>query len=164
MKSAGLSCRLPALALAATLLVVPGCGNTGKLSGKVLYKGNPVPRAKIVFLCDDGKLLDATADDNGHYAVKGVPIGQVRVGVKNFTEGMAEGMAQFMQNQANQQGGKEKAAGDIKQSMEGVMKNVGSKGGSSFVPLPEKAIDPKISGIVIEVKGGSQEQDIVVTD
>jgi hypothetical protein len=163
MKSTGFLSRLPAIALAATVLALPGCGKTGKLSGKVLYKGNPVPRAKIVFLCDGGKLLDATADDSGQYAVRNVPLGQVRVGVKNFTEGMAENMSQYMHNQANKQGPKEKAAGDIQQSMEGMKKNVGA-GGSGFVPLPDKAIDPEKSGIVIDVKGGSQEQDIVVTD
>jgi hypothetical protein len=152
-----------ALALLFPTLLLSGCGRTGKLSGKVVYQGNPVPNAKIVFLCDNGRLLDATADENGRYSVAGVPIGRVRVGVKNFTEGMAEGMAQFMQKQATAQGGKEKAAGDIQQSAENMMKNIsGGKGGSSLVLLPPKAIDPEKSGIEFEVKGGSQDQDIVV--
>jgi hypothetical protein len=163
MKFSILLRRMPAFALAAALLVVASCGNTGKLSGKVMFKGSPVPRAKIQFLCDNGKLLDATSDDNGNYTVRGVPIGRVRVGVKNFTEGMAEGMAQFMQDQANKGSGKEKGA-DIKQSMEGMMKNVGSKSGAGFMLLPKTVLDPEKSGIIIEVQGGSQEQDIIVPD
>jgi hypothetical protein len=155
--------RMPVFALAAALLAVASCGNTGKLSGKVIYQGNPVPRAKIQFLCDNGKLLDATSDDNGFYTVKGVPIGRVRVGVKNFTEGMAEGMAQFMQQQASKGSGKENA-GDIKQSMEGMMKNVSGKSGGSFVLLPQRALDPEKSGIIFEVEGGSQTQDIIVPE
>lgn len=163
MKSSLFLRRMPAFALAAALLVVSSCGNTGKVSGKVIYKGTPVPRAKIQFLCDNGKLLDATADDNGYYTVKGVPIGRVRVGVKNFTEGMAGAMGQFMQEQANKASGKEKG-GDIKQSMEGMMKNIGGKGGGSVEILPKTAGDVEHSGILFEVEGGSQEFDIIVPD
>jgi hypothetical protein len=146
----------------ASIVLVSGCGNSGKLSGKVLYKGQPVPKAQIGFLCDNGYFGSATADDSGNYTVGNLPIGRVRIGVKNFTQGMADIQSNFMQKSIQGAGGKDKS-GDIQQSMEGMMKMSGSKGGG-FVALPEKAIDPERSGISAQVKGGRQDFDIIVPE
>jgi hypothetical protein len=78
------------IATVCCLPLVAGCGQSGtragsKVTGTVKYKGNPVAGAKIVFT--DGKDTSggspngptATTDEDGQYALIGVPPGSYKV-------------------------------------------------------------------------------------
>jgi hypothetical protein len=65
-------------------LIVGGCGaKTGTVSGKVTYKGEPVPGGFINFLPqtgpDQGRVFSSTIDESGSYQVAGVPVGPVKI-------------------------------------------------------------------------------------
>jgi hypothetical protein len=149
------------LALASVLAMLHGCGGYGKLSGKVTYKGQAVPKATITFLCDNGQVKDATADDSGNYTVPKIPVGRARIGVKNFTQGMMDMQAQYM---GKMQSGEKDSKANIQQSVESMQKQAGGGSSGTYVRLPEQAIDPEKSGISVEITGGSQQFNIEVPD
>ena len=151
-------CRIFALPLLVAMLGLAGCAKQGKLTGKVMYKGEPVPKAQIVFMSESGTIHDATADENGKYTAAKLPLGKMRIGVKNFTQGMADVQAEMMAKF----GGAGKDNKDVQKSIESMRKETGAS--AKFVALPQNVIDPEKSGLSVEVKGGTQEFDIVVPE
>jgi len=51
----------------------PVTGPTGKITGKVIEKGNPIPYANVKIL--GGPRLGALTDENGAFSIPGVPVG-----------------------------------------------------------------------------------------
>src|SRR5207302_11305753 len=111
-----------------------------------------------VFLFENGQVRDATADDSGNYTAIKLPLGKARIGVKNFTQGMADIQAKMMSSF----GQKSKDAKDVEKSVESLRKETGAP--STFVALPEKVMDPEKSGLSVDVQGGTQAFDIVVPE
>src|SRR5262245_20776920 len=160
MKPILLLCRcIIALSMLAVLLLTGACSKYGKLLGKVTYKGQAVPRAQIVFLWENGQLRDATADDKGNYSLSNVPLGRARIGVKNLAQGMADMQANMMAKFG-------KKAKDALSNLQGSVEPVSKQtdGSGKFIPLPEKAMDPEKSGLIVDVSGGTQEFNIEVVD
>lgn len=70
--------------LAAGLTVaLAGCGGSSKatVSGTVTYKGEPLPAGMIAFIGKDNQVASGAIEPNGHYSVRNVPIGPVKISV-----------------------------------------------------------------------------------
>jgi Carboxypeptidase regulatory-like domain len=55
---------------------------TGTVSGVVTYKGQPLAKGTVTFQAANGKVFNAATDAQGRYSVKGVPAGELKVGIK----------------------------------------------------------------------------------
>ncbi len=98
-----------------------------KLSGKITYKGKPVPYA-LVIVSNEQSSSTGPADAHGNYVVEHAPVGNVQIGV-NTDAGQGMMMSAVM------------AAKFDKDSNEK----------PSFVNIPAKYFDPKRSGITAQV-------------
>jgi hypothetical protein len=121
-----------------TLLLAPllfcGCSqeqalvlSDATLSGKILYKGKPVPYA-LVIVMGTSSTATANADDSGNYSVEHAPVGEVKIGV-NTDAGRGHMMSATM------------AAGQTKDKS---LK-------PTFVDLPKKFHDPTTSGLTLTI-------------
>jgi hypothetical protein len=71
--------RVRAWALAA-LGGLSGCGRaTGSVTGRVLFRGRPLPGGRIIFVIGPGRRLSAEINKDGTYALTGLPPGALRV-------------------------------------------------------------------------------------
>lgn len=71
--------RLALLAPAALLLA--GCAGQGQVSGKVKYKGQPLPGGTITFYDSKSKAVSGAIEKDGNYSVDKVASGPVKVSV-----------------------------------------------------------------------------------
>ena len=79
-------------------LLLAGCGKNGTLTGKVTYRGQPVPKANVYFLCADNTSKSVKCDDQGNYTIQ-LPIGTAQVCVNNVDQAAPAQMAQMMAKQ-----------------------------------------------------------------
>jgi hypothetical protein len=78
------------LVTAVVLVAVSGCGSGRvKVTGRVTYKGEPVPSTEVYFQPDDGSRTSAgKTDDDGRFSLRysrqedGAPTGQYKVRLK----------------------------------------------------------------------------------
>src|SRR5690242_14387691 len=72
-----------------------GCGaNVGRVSGKVTFKGSPLPSGTVQFFCADGSIAHSLLMSDGSYLIPKVPCGDVRITVKSHGQlpiGMLKG-------------------------------------------------------------------------
>jgi hypothetical protein len=130
------------------ILAASGCGrpNTAAVSGKVTYRGQPVPGALILQAADAEAgtapaVYRAAIGPDGRYSTCGVPDGAYRAAV-------APAPASF--------------AGPMPGS-------TGMPPGVKATPLthvdiPARYLWPGTSGLTLEVKGGSMTRDFSLTD
>jgi hypothetical protein len=72
-----------ALALAGGGCAKRGGYDTADVTGKVLFKGKPLPGGQVTFVAvQGGTATTGTIDENGSYSVK-APVGDVRIAVDN---------------------------------------------------------------------------------
>lgn len=68
------------------LLLLAGCSRSSieqvKISGKVLYRGKPLPGGVVTFMSAKGFSSTATIDSDGNYQVT-APVGDVKIVVDN---------------------------------------------------------------------------------
>jgi hypothetical protein len=62
-------------------LKAAGASESGRVTGKVVYRGRPLPAGSVTFHAADGKAAFGMIDD-GVYQVRGVPAGKVRITVE----------------------------------------------------------------------------------
>jgi hypothetical protein len=74
-------CSAGRLALAASALVLAGCAGKGQVSGKVKYKGQPLPAGTITFFDRANHAVSSAIDPDGGYSVEQVAAGPVKVSV-----------------------------------------------------------------------------------
>jgi hypothetical protein len=68
--------------LALFALTLSGCRHpTGRVTGKVSYKGEPVPAGTVAFFGPGDKVASAALQADGYYQASGVPVGLVKVSV-----------------------------------------------------------------------------------
>src|SRR5262249_1295009 len=92
-------CRCPAWLMPPTAgLVLAGCGTGGPLTGKVTYKGEPIPKATVSFLCENKQVFTVKCDDQGNYTIK-LPIGTAQVVVSNIDQVAPALMGKMMAQQ-----------------------------------------------------------------
>jgi hypothetical protein len=67
--------------LAPALLLLAGCAGEGQVSGKVKYKGQPVPAGTITFFDRKNHAISGAIGADGGYSVEKVVSGPVKVTV-----------------------------------------------------------------------------------
>ena len=130
------------------LLLVPlvfafaGCGaKPGSISGKVLFKGAPLPSGRIVFICDGGDKPVLMADIvEGVYSIPAAPVGDCKITVATY-ETKVTAVPNMPKDAASPPGGGPKQAG-------------------KFVAIPAKYGDPAQSGLTHRIVSGEQPYDI----
>src|SRR4051794_17669711 len=60
-----------------------GCQGRGDMTGKVSYKGKPVPFGTVLVQSNDGSSHQANIEPDGTYSIQGVLVGTVRVAVNS---------------------------------------------------------------------------------
>jgi len=71
-----------AAAAACCLLVLspsPGIAADGKVTGKVVLGGKPLPSGRIIFHLDNGQFVGSKINKDGTYAIDRVPVGKHKV-------------------------------------------------------------------------------------
>jgi len=125
-------------------VVAVGCGkrvsyDTAEVTGKVMFKGKPLPGGMVNFVADKGGIANgAVIDENGNYKVA-APVGDVRISVDNR---MLE---------------KKGPTGPILRRPDSEAPTV-LKG--TYVPIPEKYTAIDYSKLTYKVVPGSQTHDI----
>jgi hypothetical protein len=69
------------LALLAPALLLAGCAGQGQVSGKVHYKGKPLPTGTITFYDQKNNAVSSPIGPDGGYAVEKVAAGPVKITV-----------------------------------------------------------------------------------
>jgi hypothetical protein len=148
------------------LLVVTGCGpGQGKVSGRVLYEGAPLPGGRVTFRPADASLnsVSAEVDEQGNYTVP-LPAGPVQVSVDN----------RELEPRGRQDGAPpmdlprdvlEKLRGGGKPDPEKRKppENAPQKPTGRYVVIPNRYYDIETSGLEFTVQRGDQNHDIVLT-
>jgi uncharacterized lipoprotein len=122
------------MALLVVLLLLAGCGRSwGKVSGTVRYQGKPLPKGSITFYDEANQAVTSPIDADGKYTIPKVAVGKVKITVAlpMFIPmaGDAEGAAKMRAEQR------------------------------TLPNLPLRYADAEKSGLVREVKAGSQTMD-----
>jgi hypothetical protein len=135
-------------ALAGVLLVglatLSGCGwRSGTVSGRVTYQGQPLPGGRIYFVTARGERHGVDLREDGTYSLRGVPSGDLRVGVDNTS------LYRIEQLRAGQ------APGMPAQVAEQMLSKLPASPGR-YVPIPAHYSDPAASGLRATVRRGSQ--------
>jgi hypothetical protein len=139
---------LTAVFLAGTFCAM-GCSTTPpSLSGKVTYKGTPVPAGSIVLHSKEGaKTYTGSIQPDGTFTITGAPHGTMVVTVDN----------KWLKSGAQQEG----TQGVDPKMLEKMMpKDQGLK----YLPIPEKYADPKTSPLVWEITTSRESKDFDLND
>jgi len=114
------------------------------LEGNITYGGEPVPLAAVIItppVRGDG--ASGFADDQGHYKVTNVPVGEVKIAVNSdAAKGQMRGRA-MAGTDPNAKGGKRALPPKI-------------------IDVPKKYQDPQTSGITTTINKGTNTFDIVI--
>jgi hypothetical protein len=135
-----------------------GCGQqTGHISGKVLYQGQPLAGGRLTFRPADPKLntLSVPIDADGRYEAT-LPVGEVTIAVDNRelqppTRDPSPGLPPGIK--LPDQAGGAKAAPAAPSSGQ-------AKPSGKYVPIPEKFYQAETSGLTYTVKKGEDTLDI----
>jgi hypothetical protein len=154
---------LPRLGLLVLLPVLAGCApRTGHVTGKVTYKGNPVPAGWVQFRPADPaqNAVPVELKEDGSFEVD-LPAGEVTVTVDNReweprTTGIPvvpAGLPLSPEARAQMAAGAKKEA-----------EPKPGRPSGRYLPLPEKYFDAALSPLKFTVKGGDQVQNLELTD
>jgi hypothetical protein len=128
------------LAVLALLLIVGGCSGSGKVSGKVTYKGEALGSGVVTFRTDKATAT-SPIDADGNYRILKAPPGKVQITVETIAP------AGGVSKDGKIQGSTFEVSG-------------GSEKPGKYVAIPPKYADPAQSGLTYEVTPGSQTYDI----
>lgn len=115
---------------------------TATVTGKVTFRGQPLPRGTVAFHPEKGKPIKAKLQEDGTYEAKKVPVGKVRLTVE--TESLKPAP-----RKPPAPGGKPPAP-------------PAPAPAGKYIPIPVKYADPRTSGLTLDVKEGKQVHDIVL--
>lgn len=138
------------------LLSTGGCGERpphsveyAVVTGKVLYKGKPLPGGRVMFVTAKwGFTSSGVIDENGQYEIKS-PVGDVNIAVDN----------RILQAQKKEKG-KTQPKKSPSAKLPGAELPPPPKG--KYVKIPEKYADPGKSGLSFKVEKGTQTHDITL--
>jgi hypothetical protein len=157
------TCRL-LLTLPLFLVVVSGCKTSrtpAKVSGKVTYKGEPVPAGSITFHPKEGGgTYPYTLNPDGTYSGSDLPTGEMVVTVETESANPKAHSLEYG-------GGKGKGAGPneyMKKMKERGMVPEGPANKGTYVPIPKKYADPKTSDLRADLKKGNNPNDFDLKD
>jgi hypothetical protein len=127
------------------VLAAFGCGSgTGQVTGKVTYKGQPLPSGTVLFHGPARRIDHAVIASDGTYTIPDVPVGPVKIAVKSHSK-LPPGMF--------------KAAGKAPY-VQPLPKELPPE--AKFIPIPERYSDPDRSGLECLVQGGRQTHDLTL--
>jgi hypothetical protein len=152
----GLLCLLP---------VVMGCGpGKGKVSGRVLYNGAPLPGGWVTFRPAEPKqnTVSAALDQQGNYQVV-LPSGMVKVSVDNRELEPRAPRGAVVPSDLPPEVKKLLTGGKRDQSPSKSSENAAAKTTGRYVEIPHKYYDTETSGLAFTVQGGDQKHDIELT-
>jgi hypothetical protein len=69
------------VAASGLLALVAGCGSVTDVTGKVTYKGAPLPGGAITVVASDGTVHSGNVGADGTFALTGVPTGKAKIAV-----------------------------------------------------------------------------------
>jgi hypothetical protein len=149
--------RLGLLALALGLLL--GCGRgsqvPAKVSGKVTYKGQPVPAGSITFHSEDKGSYSGTLGEGGAYEIPDLPAGTLKVTVET------ESVNPNKKNPTYEKG----RGGAIDNEYQKAMQRPGQNdAGKNYVKIPAKYAKPETTDLSVTLKAGKQTQDFELKD
>lgn len=148
----------PAVLLVGALLA--GCGRVGEqqaeVSGKVSFKGKPLPGGVITFASARGYAATAVISPDGAYKLK-APIGDVQIGVDNRM--LDKNDPKRIKAEQRGKSGRLKIPTEVASKQQGQQEVTGS-----YVFLPPRYSDPTKSGLTYKVTAGSQTHDVELSD
>ena len=129
-----------------------------EVSGKVLFKGKPLPGGRVTFAAIEGGFASTRPiDENGNYKIN-APIGDVLISVDNRML-LPRGGAGKGKGPAQTKGPEHHPKRPDAQEAE----PEASKG-RRYVPIPERYANCDTSGLTYTVKPGPQTHDIELSD
>jgi hypothetical protein len=138
------------------LVLALGCSRTprsaehAEVSGKVLYKGQPLPGGRVTFVSAQGTFASTgNIDEKGDYTIK-APVGEVKISVDN----------RMLSALGAKAGALPRGAGRRPQEGGGEPNPV--KG--TYKPIPTKYYTPDTSGLTYTVQKGPQTHNIELRD
>ena len=120
---------------AAALLLVAGCGGPGTVTGKVTFKGGPLPGGLVTVVDAADNRYPGQIQKDGSYIVANVPTGPAKVVV-----GTTAKTGSIMHPD------------DRKEPF------------GPYVQIPKRYAQPEKSGLALQVKNGTQELNIDLKD
>jgi hypothetical protein len=150
------------------LALVGGCGpGYGKVSGRVVYNGQPVPGGRVLFRPADPRQnsVSAEIDEQGHYEAV-LPAGEVKVSVDNrelephATHWTGGGLPPGLPPDLL----KNIPKNTPEQSPPASRDNAPSKLPGKYRRIPNKYYQVETSGLSFTVKGGAQEENLELKD
>jgi hypothetical protein len=141
--------------LTALLLVAAGCGSSsGRVSGKLTYKNNPLRGGTVTFqgVGQNGWAKTSSIAEDGSYSIDDVPKGPAQISVETQTV-KPNRVGQAMAAQMTK--GQNVPPEVLKSSPFGQAMQA-----EQYVAIPPKYSKPETSGLNYEVKGGKQQHDI----
>jgi hypothetical protein len=65
-------------------MAAAGCSRTGQVTGKVCYRGQPLPDGTVMILASDGRTYDGPIQSDGAFLLPNVPAGAAKVCVTSM--------------------------------------------------------------------------------
>jgi hypothetical protein len=127
------------------LLAALGCGSgSATVSGKVTYKGEPLPAGSVAIYGANGKVQSGPIGADGTYTISKAPVGDVKMAVVTPN------------------------ASPVTRKIKGEVKHPGATDGASsspikVVPIPDRYKDPDKSGLNFTLKSGEQTINLDLT-
>jgi hypothetical protein len=132
-----------------------GLGSEEEVSGKVTYKGKPVPGGQVTFITSKGYTFTGVIDPEGNYKLRS-PVGEVRIAVDNRMLKSSQPSPMELRRQMGMKPAADVNVDEVKPSAPAVT--------GTYVYLPPKYYSPDTSGLTYTVKSGSQTHDIELSD
>jgi hypothetical protein len=144
-----------------SILFVAGCTRSdekqAEVSGKVTYKGKPVPGGRIIFVSAKGYNSTSVISPQGEYQLK-APIGEVKIGVDNHMLNKNDPTLNEKKAYLEKKG-RLKPKGPLAERQSSKQEITGT-----YVPLPSHYANPATSGLTYTVKPGPQTFDLDLAD
>jgi hypothetical protein len=150
-----------AVLFALVTLGVVGCGaGKGDANGRVTYRGQPVVCGGVLMVGPDGRAVSGQINAEGHYTVRGITAGTVRVAVVSPNPATMFPRAQVEQMKSKIM--KDKLPADlVKPKSDNASKQAVSKmDRSKWFPLPKQYEAVETSGITTTIERGDNTFDI----
>ena len=125
--------RLPGLGLfvGAAVLMVGCAGNTGVLTGRVTFQDKQLQQGTVLVASSRGSVHSGVIQSDGTYTIPGIPVGAAKIAVNCPDPREVKVIPRKKEEKV--------PAADI----------------SKWVAIPEKYADPEKSGLLIDIKPGT---------
>lgn len=143
------------------LVFLAGCGpGQGEVSGKVTYKGAPLPGGLVTFRPADPSHNSVAVElaEDGSFKVV-LPAGEVTASVDNLALAPAAELDSGSLTVPLSPEAKKALGSTAQRKSSGAAKR-----SSRYVEIPPRYQDAETSGLTFTVKGGAQTRDLTLTD